>query len=315
MTAAIKKYRLVTRSDFDGLICAVLLSHLDMIDEIKFVHAKDMQEGTVTLSERDVTANLPYVPGVYLAFDHHVSESLRSGGKSPNHVIHPRAPSSARVVYDYYGGKKAFPSTWDAMLAAVDKSDMAQFSREEILRPQQWNLLNFIMDARTGLGRFHHFRISNYQLMLELVSYCRNSSIDDILQLPDVQERIQLYGEHELAFRAQLQRCAVLHNNLVVLDLRHEDTIYAGNRFVLYTLYPAANSSLQIMWGLRKQNTVLALGKSIFNRTADINIGELMVKHGGYGHENAGTCQIENEMADVVIQELMGKLAINGEAH
>jgi nanoRNase/pAp phosphatase (c-di-AMP/oligoRNAs hydrolase) len=161
MSAVPQRYRLVTRSDFDGLVCAVLLKHLDLIDEILFVHPKDMQDGKIAISSRDITTNLPYVAGAHLAFDHHLSETIRNSGRRENHVIDPRAPSAARVVYEYYGGTRAFPAAWRDMMDAVDKADAARFSRAEVLDPSGWNLLNFLMDARTGLGRFHDFRISN----------------------------------------------------------------------------------------------------------------------------------------------------------
>ncbi len=312
MSAAIKKYRLVTRSDFDGLACAVLLKHLDMIDEIKFVHPKDMQDGKIELSERDVTTNLPYVPGVYLAFDHHLSETIRNTGERPNHVIHPESPSAARVVYDYYGGKKAFPASWDEMMAAVDKGDSAQFNRDEILHPQKWDLLNFLMDARTGLGRFHEFRISNYNLMMDLIEYCKNHTIDQIMQLPDVKERVDLYVEHTEKFKDQIKRCAIVRKNLVVLDLRNEETIYAGNRFMIYALYPNTNISIHVLRGLKNQNTVFATGKSIINRSARTNIGELMLQYGGGGHENAGTCQVDNDKASEVLEILAAKINADG---
>jgi nanoRNase/pAp phosphatase (c-di-AMP/oligoRNAs hydrolase) len=308
MTTAIRKYRLVTRSDFDGLMCGVLLKHLDMIDEIKFVHRKDMQDGKVALSERDVTTNLPYMPGVYLAFDHHLSEAAHAGSGRPNHVIHPEAPSAARVVYDYYGGKKAFPTAWANMMAAVDKGDAAQFNREEILHPQKWELLNFLTDARTGLGRFRNFRISNYRLMMDMIDYCKNCTIDQIMALPDVKERVDLYFEHEEKFKAQLKRCAVMCRNLAVLDLRNEEVIYAGNRFMIYALFPETKFSIHVLRGLRNQNTVLAVGKSILNRKADLNVGELMLQYGGSGHENAGTCQIENDKAAEVLQSLIATI-------
>ncbi|HJU71648.1 MAG TPA: exopolyphosphatase [Paucimonas sp.] len=308
MNVPIKKYRLVTRSDFDGLVCAVLMRHLDMIDDVKFVHPKDMQDGKVELSARDVTTNLPYVPGVYLAFDHHLSETIRNTGERPNHVIHPEAPSAARVVYDYYGGRKAFPAAWDAMMAAVDKGDSARFTREEILHPAKWDLLNFLTDARTGLGRFRDFRVSNYQLMMDLIDYCKDHSIDDILQLPDVRERIDLYFSHEEEFTRQLQRCTTVYGSLAVLDLRGEDIIYAGNRFRIYALFPDTNISIHVLWGLKRTNTVFAAGKSILNRNRSVNIGELMLKYGGGGHENAGTCQISNEAAASVLRELIARI-------
>jgi nanoRNase/pAp phosphatase (c-di-AMP/oligoRNAs hydrolase) len=312
MSTEQQKYRLVTRSDFDGLVCAVLLKHLNMIDEIKFVHPKDMQDGKIEITERDITTNLPYVPAAHLVFDHHFSETLRNSGDRSNHVIRPSAPSAARVVYEYYGGEVAFPAAWEDMMAAVDKGDSAQFNREEILHPTGWDLLNFLMDARTGLGRFRDFRISNYNLMMDLIDYCRNHSIDQIMELPDVKERVDLYFEHEEKFKEQLRRCSAVHKNLVVLDLRNEDTIYAGNRFMIYALFPDQNISIHVLWGLKNQNTVFATGKSILNRSSKTNIGELMLKYGGGGHENAGTCQVDNDKAEGVLKELIAKINADG---
>jgi len=306
-----KKYRLVTRSDFDGLVCAVLLKELDLIDDIKFVHPKDMQDGTILITGGDITTNLPYVEGVHLAFDHHLSETIRVGEKD-NHIISPEAPSAARVVYDYYGGKEALGNVSDDMMEAVDKGDSAQFSREEVLNPDGWVLMNYLMDSRTGLGRFREFRVSNYQLMMHLIDYCREHDISDILKLPDVKERVDLYREHEDRFKEQIQRCATVHGNLVILDLRNEETIYAGNRFMVYALYPDCNISIHCMWGLNKLNTVFATGKSILNRTSNTNIGELMLKYGGGGHENAGTCQVENDEAEKVLGELIEQINADG---
>lgn len=307
-----KKYRLVTRSDFDGLVCAVLLKELDMINEIKFVHPKDMQDGKIEVTSNDITTNLPYIEGVYLAFDHHLSETIRNQDIQDNHIIDPDAPSAARVLYSYYGGKEKFTEISEAMMEAVDKSDSAQFSQEEVLHPENWVLLNFLMDARTGLGRFREFRISNYQLMMQLIDYCKAHSIQEILQLPDVKERVDLYFEQEEKFKDQIQRCAKVYQNLVVLDLRNEEVIYAGNRFTIYALFPECNISIHVLWGLKQQNTVFAVGKSIFNKTSQTNIGELMLKYGGGGHQNAGTCQIENDKAEEVLKELIAQINQNG---
>ncbi|MCP4941561.1 MAG: exopolyphosphatase, partial [Planctomycetaceae bacterium] len=228
---------LVTRSDFDGLVCAVLFKHLEMIDDIKFVHPKDMQDGVIDISERDITTNLPYVETAHMVFDHHHSETLRIPQGKSNHVIDSDAPSAARVVWKHYGGHDAFPSDWDDMMLAVDKGDSADYNEQEVLNPKNWELLNFLMDARTGLGRFHDFRISNYNLMMDLIDYCKDASIEQILELPDVKERVDLYFEQEALFKEQIKRCATVHNNLVVLDLRDEEVIHAGNRFVIYALF------------------------------------------------------------------------------
>ena len=306
------KFRLITRSDFDGLVCAVLLKELDMIDDIKFVHPKDMQDGTILVSERDISTNLPYVPGIHLAFDHHLSETLRMEDKPENHIIDPDAPSAARVVYDYYGGKAGFPNVADDMMAAVDKGDAAQFNKDEVLNPQGWDLMNFLMDARTGLGRFREFRVSNYQLMMDLIDYCRGHSIEQILDLADVKERVELYNEHREKQIDQIKLCSTVHGNLVVLDLREEETIFAGNRFMIYALYPDTNISIHVLWGMQKMNTVFATGKSILNRTSNTNVGELMLKYGGGGHLNAGTCQVENEDAERILGELIEQITADG---
>jgi nanoRNase/pAp phosphatase (c-di-AMP/oligoRNAs hydrolase) len=307
------KYRLVTRSDFDGLVCAVLLRELDMIDDIKFVHPKDMQDGKIEVTSKDISTNLPYVPGCHLAFDHHASETVRAGGTiADNHIIDPQAPSAARVVFNYYGGKERFPSIADDMMEAVDKADAAQFNREEILSPSDWVLLNFLMDARTGLGRFREFRISNYNLMMDLIAYCRDHTIKEILDLPDVRERVDLYFSHHPKFIDQLLNCSKVHDNLVVLDLRNEETIFAGNRFMIYALYPQTNISIHVLWGLKKMNTAFAIGKSILNRSSKTHVGELCLKYAGGGHENAGTCQVENDKAESTLKELIETINKDG---
>ena len=307
-----KKYRLVTRSDFDGLVCAVLLKEMNMLDEIKFVHPKDMQDGKIAIDARDITTNLPYVASAHLAFDHHLSETVRNQGERPNHIIQADAPSAARVVYNYYGGQKTFPQISQDMMVAVDKADAAQFTREEVLNPRDWVLLNFLMDARTGLGRFREFRVSNYQLMMDLISYCKSHTIQEIMELPDVKERIDVYFEHEALALEQINRCTRVYGNLAVLDLRHESTIFAANRFMIYAMYPETNISIHVLWGLQQQNTVFATGKSILNRTSRTNIGELMLQYGGGGHLNAGTCQVANDQAETVLQALIQQINLAG---
>ena len=292
-----KKMRLVTRSDFDGLACALMLRELGLIEDIKFVHPKDVQDGKIDLSENDITTNLPYDPRVGIAFDHHESEVDRlkakeTGGKL---IIDPKARSAARVVYDYYGGKAAMPDVSEDLLTAVDKGDSADFTMDEILDPKGWVLLHYLMDPRTGLGRFRNFRISNYDLMMQLIDCCRSHTIDEILQLPDVKERVDLYFEQTEQFVAQLRRVAVLHDKVVVLDLRNEEVIHAGNRFMIYALYPEAAVSIHVTWGFQKQNTAVMIGKSIVNKTSEADIGAICLEYGGGGHRNAGTCQLAND--------------------
>jgi len=304
-----KKYRLVTRSDFDGLVCAVLLQELAMLESITFVHPKDMQDGKVEISDNDITTNLPYRPQAHLVFDHHLSEDLRMGGARPaNYIIDPEAPSAARVVYDYFGGKARFVAISDEMMTAVDQADSAAYSREDILDPRGWTLLNYIMDPRTGLGRFRQFGISNYALMMELIGHCRSKSIDEILLLPDVRERVDLYFEQQEKAVEQIKRCSTVHGRLVVLDLREEDPIWCTNRFMIYALFPQCSISMHVLWGLKKQNTVFAVGKSILDRTSPVNVGEIMLAYGGGGHMAAGTCQVPNDEAQRVQEALVTAL-------
>ena len=312
MSGSGKKFRLVTQSDFDGLVCAVLLKELDLIDDIKFVHPKDMQDGTILISENDITTNLPYVPGVHLAFDHHSSEISRLKDSPENHIIEDNASSAARVVDNYYGCKERFANISKEMIDACDKGNSAQYTIAEILNPTGWVQMNYLMDTLTGLGRFREFRVSNYQLMMQLIDFCRENTIDDILALPDVHERVELYKEHATLFADQVKRCATIHENLIILDIRDEETIYAGNRFMIYALYPECNISIHTMWGLNKLNTVFATGKSIVDRSSKTNIGDLMLQYGGGGHENAGTCQIENDEAATLLDELIKQITTDG---
>ncbi|HLH13473.1 MAG TPA: exopolyphosphatase [Solirubrobacteraceae bacterium] len=308
----IEKCRLVTRSDFDGLVCAALLKELGMLEEIKFVHPKDMQDGLVQLSDRDITTNLPYVPGVRLAFDHHESETLRVPAQAENHVIVAGARSAARVVYDYFGGADRFARVSYELMDAVDKADSAQFSLQEITQPTGWILLSFLMDPRTGLGRFREFRVSNYQLMMQLIDACLECSAEEVLELPDVAERVALYREHEADARRQLCERSRVHGNLVVLDLREDEVIHPTNRFMIYALHPSCNISIHVLWGLKRQNTVLAMGKSIVNRSSRTDVGALMLSYGGGGHEAAGTCQVANEQAESVLAELVARVTADG---
>lgn len=310
-----EKYRLITRSDFDGLVCAMILKELDLIDkdengndDIKFVHPKDMQDGLIPVSGHDISTNLPYVEGIYLAFDHHESEVLRAGGKKENHIIIPDAPSAARVVYEYYGGKEKLPRITEEIMLAVDKADSAQFTVEDILEPKGWVLLSYLMDARTGLGRFRNFRISNYQLMMKLIDYCLEHTIEEILALPDVQERVQMYFEQQELFKTQIEKVHKIYDDVIVLYLKDEETIYTGNRFMVYAMYPEAKISIHVMWGLKKQNTAVTIGKSIVNRSSEADIGAVCLEYGGGGHRNAGTCQLENDKVDALLPIIIDKL-------
>lgn len=304
------KKRLVTRSDFDGLVCAMILKELDLIDEIKFVHPKDVQDGKVDITANDITTNLPFDQRVGLAFDHHESELTRNKDVdyAGRYIIDGDAKSAARVVYDYYGGAEKLPRISAELMEAVDKGDSADFVLDEVLHPTGWALLNFLMDARTGLGRFREFRISNYDLMMKLIDLCLDHPVDEVLKDPDVAERVELYFEQQELFEAQVRRIARQEGRVVVLDLRNEDVIYAGNRFMVYAMYPEAQVSVHVAWGFRKQNTAVMIGKSIINKGGNPDIGALCLSYGGGGHRNAGTCQLDNEHVDAALPTIIAAL-------
>ncbi|MDR3294461.1 MAG: exopolyphosphatase [Clostridiales Family XIII bacterium] len=303
--------RLLTRSDFDGLACAALLKDLGVIDTWKFVHPKDLQDGLVEVTGDDVLANVPYVKGVKLWFDHHSSESERLGSGITFEGESRLADSAARVIYDYYGGAEKLPH-FATMVEAVDKVDAAKLAKEEILNPSGWILLGFVMDPRTGLGRFRNFRISNYELMENLIDACSSQDIDEILANPDVKERTALYFEQDALFREMIGKYTTLRGNAIVTDLRNVDTIYTGNRFLVYSLYPEQNISLWIVDGRNKQNCPIAVGHSVLNRSSKTDVGTLMLKYGGGGHHQVGTCQVDYDDAGRVIEALIAQINADG---
>ncbi len=307
-----KKYRLITRADFDGVVAGGLLIELDMVGDILFAEPKDMQDGKIAVTANDITTNLPYVEGVHLCFDHHLSETIRVGDK-PNLIIDPDKPSAARVVYEYFGGKEAFPDVSTELMDAVDKADSADYSEEDILAPGPWTLLNFMLDPRTGLSRFAEFSISNEQLMKDMMVYCRHHPVEEILKIPDVEERLHVYELNEEFAELQIRRCATVHANLVIVDLRDEQVIYPGNRFTVYAAFPASNISIQVLpHGDDETVTVLATGKSILDRSSKTNIGALMLEYGGGGHDAAGTCRAPNADVDRVLGELIQRINAEG---
>ena len=299
--------RLLTRSDFDGLACAALLKEFGIIDHWTFVHPKDMQDGKVEVTSNDVLANVPYVEGCGLWFDHHTSEAERVGRDIKFEGASYLADSAARVIYDYYNGAETLPQMKE-MLEAVDKVDSGKLNADDILNPRGWVLLGFVMDPRTGLGRFRDFRISNYELMEKLIDSCINQNIDQILQDPDVAERVVLYHEQDKLFREMIEKYTVTHGNVIVTDLRDVETIYTGNRFMVYSMFPEQNVSVWIVDGRAKQNVAIATGYSILNRSCNVDIGSLMLKHGGGGHKQVGTCQVDAPLAEAAIADIIKSL-------
>lgn len=306
-----KKFRLITRADFDGVVCGALFNELDMIDDIVFAEPNDMQRERIPVSDKDISANLPFVEGIHLCFDHHASEIERVGERD-NLIIDADAPSAARVVYSHFGGEDAFSSISEDLLAAVDQADSAQYTKEDILAPEKWTLLNFIVDPRTGLEGIKGFSIPHNHFLYDLMTYCRHNPINEILELPDVMERVHAYQYQKEFSELQLVRCAKVHGNLVVVDLRDEDLIYTCNRFLIYALNPECNISMHLVPGTDEGTTAIGVGKSILDRSSKTNIGSLLLDFGGGGHEAAGGCKVGNEDADAVVEQLIERITADG---
>ncbi len=305
--------RLITRLDFDGIVSSVLLLEKGVIDRYMFVHPKDVQDGRVKATADDVVANVPYIPGCGLWFDHHSSEEERLEFQKLEYKgLSRTAPSAAQVIWDYYGGVQGFGSRFLPLLWAVNKSDSAELTQEEILNPAGWILLSYLVDPRTGLGRFKDFRVDHQQFMLELIDHCRVKPIGEILELPDVKERTVRYLDQQKQFEEMLKKSCQVCDNVIVTNLLQEETVYAGNRFLVFALYPRQNIEVRILWGKGKQNVVFAVGHSIINRTCRANVGSLMLRYGGGGHAQVGTCQVPAGQWQQVQTELVEKLSQEG---
>lgn len=296
--------RIITRSDFDGLACGALLQSLGIVDDWLFVHPKDIQDGLIEATKNDVVANVPYVRGCGLWFDHHSSEEERLGKDVKFEGVSKKAPSCARVIYEYYGGDEKL-GMFAEMVKYVDKVDSANLTEAEIKNPSGWVLLGFIADPRTGLGRFHDFTISNLDLMKKLAAATLSKPIDAILAMPDVKERIDVYFQQNKLFIDMIEKHAEVEGNAIILDLRSVDTIHAGNRFMLYTIFPKQNISMMIVDGKKNVNCVITVGHSVLNRTSKIDVGSMLLKYGGGGHGAVGTCQVPYKDTDRIIGEIL----------
>ncbi len=299
--------RLVTRLDFDGLVCGALLLEAGIIDHWKFAHPKDLQDGLVDINEEDCLANVPYVEGCGLWFDHHSSEHERLALEGKYKGESRITPSCARIIYEYYGGAERFPQ-FSEIMEAVDKVDSGNLTIDEVMNPTGWILVGFLMDPRTGLGRWREFSISNYELMEMLMEKCRVMDAKEILDLPDVKERIEVYHEQTEKFKEMVSSHTQVNGNVIITDLRGIDPIYTGNRFMIYSMYPKQNLSVWIVSGKGGKGCSAAVGYSILNLTATIDVGSLMLKYNGGGHKRVGTCQFDNETMDIELPKMLKEL-------
>ncbi len=300
--------RLLTRSDFDGSVCAALLQELDLVDEILYIHPKDLQDNMIEVTDDDIIANVPFVEGCGLWFDHHSSEHQRLKLEGKFEGASELAPSAAQVIYEYYKKDKNFAGKlekFENLIKIVGIADSARFSKEDILNPTGWIMLAFIADPRTGLGYKRSFRISNFELMKKLPELLRFKTVEEILALPDFVERIQIYHEETSKYKALLARHTRIEGDAIVIKFQGIDGIPVGNRFLEYVLYPEQNISLRIVDGRNNEFAMISVGHSILNRTSAVDVGSLVLKYGGGGHKQVGTCQVKYDDVNRIVGEML----------
>lgn len=306
--------RLLTRDDFDGLVCAVLLTEKGVVDEYKFVHPRDVQNNRVEVTGSDVLANVPYAQGCGLWFDHHSSEEERLELQNLKYEGDSReAPSAAKVVWDYYGGVDTFGEHFLPLMEAVNKYDSADLLLEEIILAEGWIMIAFIIDPRTGIAKLTDFSISHEQFILDMIQYCRTKTVEELLEIPDVQERARRYNEEQILFKDMLRRCTTSERNVVITNLLEEEKVYCGNRFIVFASHPDQNIEIRLSWDdAQKRNVNFSCGHSILNRTSRTNVGKLMYKYGGGGHEKVGSCRVSVDKWKEVFDEILAKMLEDG---
>ncbi len=302
--------RLLTRDDFDGLVCAALLAEKGIVDNYFFVHPRDIQNNKVEVTSNDVLANVPYAKGCGLWFDHHSSEEERLEISKLDFEGDSReAPSAAQVVWDFYGGKETFGEHFVPLVEAADKYDSADLTLDEILNAEKWIMLAFIIDPRTGIADYDNFKIDNKTFVLDMIEYCRTKTVDEIYEIPDVKERAQHYFEQQILFKDMMRRCTETERNVVVTNLLNEETVFCGNRFIVFASHPDQNIEIRMMWDDKEHKNInFSCGHSILNRTSNTNVGKLMFKYHGGGHEKVGSCRVPAEKKDQVLQEILDQM-------
>jgi hypothetical protein len=296
---------IITRGDWDGLVSSVLLTEVEDIKRIKFVHPKDVQDGLIKADEKDIVVNVPYVEGCGLWFDHHVSEEDGLADVGDFNGRFEKAPSCARVIYNHYveaGGKNAKkldPHT--ALLESADKLDSAKLSLDDVLEPEGWVLLGLTIDPRSGLGP--EFR----QYFRWLVEYVKELPMEKVMQHREVRRRCDRVRDEQDEYKKILEEHAWVEDNVVVVDFRGLFPKPVGPRFLVFAMFPQVNVEVRIFEGLEGV-VVVAVGHSIFNRTCKVDVGRLLKEYGGGGHRGAGSTQISAEDPELKIQEIINRL-------
>lgn len=295
--------RIVTRGDLDGLTCSVLLSLNESVDEFLLTHPQELAEGLVEIRDTDVIANLPYQEGCGMWFDHHLHTAAVTPGVTFEGSF-GQAPSAARLVYEYYGGRDKMPEL-EELVRETDRLDSADLTLDDILDPQGYIKLGFTIDGRSGLGVFEDY----FMTLLDLLS--KGTPMDQLLAHPQVAERCRRLEEEDIELHAALKGYSWIDGNVVVSDFRGLDRVPVGNRFLVFALFPRINVGVRLQWGPKRDFAMLTLGHSIINRTCRTNVGELAARYGGGGHRGAASIKLTDD-ADALIEMIVGELKANG---
>ncbi len=294
--------RLVTRGNLDGLTCAVLLDQAEPVDRIELIHPQDITDDKFQVEPSDILANVPYHPNCAKWFDHHSHTRTYERPPTQFQGRYGLAPSTARLVYDYYLWDNPGFNAYEELVRETDRYDGAGLTRQDVLDPQDYILLGFTLDPRTGLGPFQEYFMSLFEVL-------RDGTIEDVMALEELQARKRRMEEGREPYLAATRKYSRMVGQVLVTDLRDAGPLPAGNRFLVYTHYPDANVWLRIAWGPKREFLVATVGHSIFNRTCPVHVGGLLAKYGGGGHRGAGATPIGIENAATIIDELIQRLS------
>lgn len=293
--------RLITRADLDGLACSVLITTYEPIEETLLIHPQNITNREVEVTGQDILANVPFHPNCAKWFDHHLL--TRTNREPPKNFdgAFGYAPSAAELVWKYYGQAPRFQE----LIAETNRFDSARLKVQDILDPKGFILLGFTLDSRTGFGPFRDY-------FLKCNDWLKTMPIEQVLELPEVVERIEGLRENDASFRRSLTAHSHLDGNVVITDFRSLENPPIGNRFLVYVLFPQANVSLRIQWGPGREFIVAAVAHSIFNRTCKTNVGVLMSQYGGGGHVGAGSTPIAADETEEKLAEILNALKTSG---
>ena len=292
--------RLITRPNLDGVTCAVFITQMEPIEQVVFAHPKDIEDGSVEVKPEDVIANLPYHENVSLWFDHHDKAELALETMVDVKGKRGSAPSTARLVYEYYNSPRL--KKFESLLSENDRIDSADLSLDDVTNPKQWVLLSFTLDPYMGLADYHGFANA-------IIAAIRHGSpIEQILEIPEVKGRVNRYRMDADDFKNELIKISRLDGNVIITDSRDVEMMPTGNRFLAFALFPKGNVQIVLTIHKAKSKTRVRLGKSIFNRTCKLHLGRLAAEYGGGGLDGAAGCLLGNDIANTKIAEIIERL-------